>query len=228
MENKKSLSNLRDCVREALEKGSQRGYEFKKMRFAIIAELKRLSYISSEVKDILLEWNKKCEKVLPYREQKRQLLDYVDWTDKHDCKIGCNGLEDFCIGQNKCSFNRKRTYLNRKEVEVLPFDLSEVRHFLEIRYKAEGYIMELILNALRRYQIEKATGEIMFIGIRTIANLIRDTQGHNLDLMTIHRRIQDLVSEGIIEIVIKGKRGTFGMQPANGYKFLRWIPPKLT
>ncbi len=141
MKKKKDLNNLRDCVREAIKKGSQRGYEFKKMRFAIIAEFKQLGYTSSEVKNALIEWNKKCEKVLPYGEQKRQLLDYVDWADKHDCKIGCRGLEDFCVGQDKCSFNTKRTHFNRQAVEVLPFDLNEVRRFLEIRYRAEGYVI---------------------------------------------------------------------------------------
>jgi hypothetical protein len=225
MENKKNLSNLRDCVREALEKGSQRGYEFKTMRFAIIAELKRLGYLSSDVKDKLLEWNQKCEKVLLPNEQKRQLLDYVDWADKRDCKIGCKGLEDFCIGQNKCSFYKKKINFNRKEVETPPFDFDEARHFLETRYKADGYLLTLILNVLRRYQLEKGTGEVMFIGYRTVASLIRDQYGHIVEPMTIFRRIQDLISEGMLEVVSKGEKGNFG-KPANGYRFLRWQSPQ--
>jgi len=223
---KKDLNNLRDCVKEALEKGSQRGYEFKKMRFAIIAELKRLGFSSSEIKDRLLEWNQRCEKALPISEQKRQLLDYVDWADKlKECKIGCKGLEDFCIGEDKCSFHKNRTYLNRKQVETLPFNQADAIRFLETRYKAEGYLLGLIIRVLRRYQIEKATGEVMFIGYRAIASLIRDQYGHMIEPMAILRAIQDLVSEGMLEIVSKGERGSFGGKPANGYRFLGWVDP---
>jgi hypothetical protein len=223
---KKDLNNLRDCVKKSLENGSERGYEFKKMRFAIIAELKRLGFTSSEIKDKLMEWNQVCEKPLPPGEQKRQLLDYVDWTDKlSECKIGCKGLEDYCIGQDKCLFHKNKTYLNRKEVEILPLDLAEAKRFLETRYKADGYLLSLILAVLRRYQIEKATGEVMFIGYRAIASLIRDQYGHLIEPMTIVRGVQDLVSEGMLEIVSKGERGSFGGKPANGYRFLRWTNP---
>lgn len=221
MESRKSLNNLRDCVKKAFEEGSERGYEFNKMRFAIIVELKRLGFTSSEVKDKLLEWNQRCKKVLLLNEQKRQLFDFADWTDKRDCKIGCRALEDFCIGQDKCSFLRNKLYVNRKVVEILPFDFEEARRFLEEQHKAEGYLMALVLKNLRRYQIEKGTGEIIFIGYRAIATLIREHDGHIIDPMTVCRRMHDLVSEGMIEIVSKGSNGTFN-KPANGYKFLSW------
>ena len=216
-----TLENMRDCVKMALENGSQRGQEFKVMRHAIVVEMKRLGFDSSQVKDKLLNWNEKCEKKLAANEQKRQLLDYVDWVDKHECKIGCAGLEEFCLGKDKCAFYTKKLYFNRKAVEKLPFDIDEARKFLETRYKAEGYVMSLILKNLRRYQLEQGTGELMLIGYRKIASLIRDNDGHILDSMTILRRINDLVSEGMIEIAIKGKRGTFNNQ-ANGYRFTPW------
>ena len=227
MKNKKSLNNLRDCVKEALEKGSQRGYEFKTMRHAIIAELVRLGYSSAEIKDKLREWNQKCEKVLPPNEQRRQLLDYVNWAIKHKCKIGCKGLEDFCIGEDKCSFLREKILFNRKAVETLPFDLDEAKRFLETRYRADAYLMISILSVLRKHQIDKGTGEVIFIGVRTIASLIIDSHRNTLcGPMDIHRKIQDLVSEGMLGIVSKGQKGTFGNRLANGYKFLAWRPPQ--
>jgi predicted ArsR family transcriptional regulator len=70
-------------------------------------------------------------------------------------------------------------------------------------------------------QIEKATGETIFIGYRTVSNLIRDQYGHMIDPMTVFRRTQDLISEGMLEIVVKGEKGNFG-RPANGYRFLNW------
>lgn len=222
---KKLIENIRDCVKIAFKKGSQRGYEFRKMRHAIIVELKRLGFTSSEVKDKLLEWNQHCEKALPPNEQKRQLLDYVDWVDKHQCYLGCKGLEDFCIGQDKCSFYKKKSYINRKQVKHPPFDFDEAKRFLEQRYRGDGYVIFLILNCLRRVQVEKTTGETIFIGYRAIANLIRDHYGHTIDPMTVFRRVQDLISEGMLEIVVRGEKGSFG-RPANGYRFLRWEAPK--
>ena len=225
MEDKKNLGNLMDCVKKAFNVGSERGYEFKKMRHAIIADLKRLGYHSSEIKDKLLEWNERCEKVLPPNEQRRQLFDYVDWTDKqNDCKVGCRALEDFCIGQDKCLFYKQKMHLGRKAVETSPFDFNEARHYLEERFKADGYALGLILNAIRRYQIQQGTGEIIYIGVRKISTLIRDHDKHTIDPMTVFRRVQDLISEGMLEIVSKGEAGTFNRK-ANCYTFLPWRLP---
>jgi hypothetical protein len=225
---RRNLDAIRDCVKIAIEQGAKRGYEFKTMSYAIIAELKRIGYSSSEIKDVLLEWNERCEKPLAPNEQKRQLLDFADWAEKHNCYIGCSGrLEEFCIGQEACVFHKKKSYSNRKATEQLPFDFDEVKKFLEIRYRAEGYLMILILKAIRRIQIERATGEIVIVGLRPIQSVIRDTDGHIVDLMTISRRMQDLVSEGMLEIAIKGKKGILSRQ-ANGYRFLAWKPPYTT
>jgi len=223
---KKLIENMRDCVKRAFDEGSQRGYEFKKMRHAIIVELKRFGLSLSEIKDELLEWNKRCERVLPSNEQKRQLIDYVDWVNEQQkCWLGCKGLEDFCIGQDKCSFHKQKVFINKKQVEERPFDFDDAEHFLQQRYRGDGYVMYLILMCLRRVQIEKATGETIFIGYRAIANEIRDHYRHMIDYMTVFRRVQDLISEGMIDIVVKGERGTFG-RPANGYRFLKWEAPK--
>lgn len=221
MESKNNLSNLRDCVKKALLKGCERGLEFNKMRHAIILELKRLGYNSSEIKDKLIEWNKKCERPLSLSEQKIQLLGYVDWVDKHQCKIGCRGLEDYCLEKDKCQFYLKTTYQNRQKTQQLPFSLEELDRFLTKRYKADGYSMMLIINALRFYQQEKATGEIILIGYRTLSSIIRDKYGHNLQPMDIFRKIHFLMQERIIEQVVRGKAGNFTRQ-ANGYRFLEW------
>ncbi len=223
---RKSLDNLRDCVKLAFNKGSNRGYEFKKMRHSIIVELKGLDYSSSEIKDKLQEWNGRCEKPLPPMEQKRQLFDYIDWVNKQNkCEIGCKSLVDFCIGKDKCDFSKRKLLINRKVTEKLPFDFDEAAIFLESRYRAEGYVMLLILKNLRRHQVSNGTGEVILIGLRSVASMIRGNDGHTVDIMTISRRIQDLVSEGLLEIAIKGKQGSF-LQEANGYRFLAWEAPQ--
>jgi hypothetical protein len=69
------------------------------------------------------------------------------------------------------------------------------------------------------------TGEVILIDYRRIASLLRDRFGVDVDPMTIYRRVHDLISEGMIEIVVRGKSGMFG-RPANGYRFLRWEHPQ--
>lgn len=221
MNNKKNFNNLRDCVKQALLKGCERGLEFRKMRHAIILEFKRLGYSSSEIKDELIEWNRKCERLLSLSEQKIQLLGYVDWVDKHQCEIGCRGLEDYCLGKDKCQYYLKTTYQNRQKTQQLPFSLKELDKFLTERYKADGYSMMLIIKALRFHQQEKATGEIIFVGYRTLNSIIRDKYGQSLQPMDIFRKMQFLIQEGIVEQVVRGKAGIFVKQ-ANGYRFLEW------
>lgn len=218
------MDNLRDCVKRAFFNGCERGHEFRKMRHAIIIELKRLGYKSSEVKDKLLEWNDRCEKPLGLGDQKRQLLKYVDWVDKNECKLGCKALEDYCLGKENCQFYKKTTYKKRKQTQELPFDINELETFLTERFKADGHVMMLIVKALKYQQIDKATGEIIFVGFRKISSIIRDRLGHTLLPMTIHRKTQLLIDEGVIEQTAKGKRGDFSWQ-SNGYRFLSWKHP---
>ncbi len=222
---KRPLENLRDCVKRAFYKGCSRGYAFRKMRHAIIFELKRLGYESSEIKDLLLEWNKKNERPYKMGEEKRQILRYVDWYESKECKMGCNALKDFCLGEERCQFYKETTFFKRQQTQELPFKLEDLKKFLTDRYKPEGYLMVCIVQALRRYQIEKVTGEIILVGHRTIASIIRDAFGHTVNPMYVWRKFNLLIDEGVIEIVIRGKSGQF-RNLANGYRFLPWQPPE--
>jgi len=99
---------------------------------------------------LIAEWNQRCEKILPPGEVKRQLFDYVDWTDKQsNCVTGCKSLEDFCIGKDKCMFSIKTLSSKRKTVEVLPFDFAQAERFLNGRYKGDAYLM---LSLLQNWQ----------------------------------------------------------------------------
>jgi hypothetical protein len=218
---KKSIENMRDCVKEAFFAGSKRGHEFNKMRHAIIVELKRLGYDSSKIKDKLLEWNDRCEKPLGIGEQRRQLIKYVEWVDKHEVKLGCKALEDYCIGKDKCQFNRKLSLLNRSTTKDLPFDIKQLECFLTERFKADGFGMLLVVKALRWFQIEKATGPTILVGYRTLSSIIRDKHGYNLNPMDVFRKMQQLIDEGLVEQVVKGKGGDFTHQ-SNGYQLRAW------
>ena len=221
---KMPIEDMRDCVREALLKGSPRGYEFGKMRHAIIVELKRLGHDSSEIKDKLIEWNGICERPLGIGDQNRQLLKYVDWTDKHDTKLGCKALEDYCIGKEKCQFNIRTSSRNRSITQDLPFDIGQLDKFLMERFQADGLGMLLVVKALSRFQVEKATGPVIYVGYRTISSIIRDKLGHSQNQMDVFRKMQQLINEGVIEQVVKGKGGNFSKK-ANGYRFLAWRHP---
>ncbi len=223
--NNKSIDNLRDCVKQAFLNGCERGHEFRKMRHAIIVELKRLGYDSSEIKDKLLEWNERCEKPLGISEQKNQLLRYVDWADKRECKIGCKGLEDYCLGKEICQFHERNTRSKMQKMQDLPFDMAVLDKFLSDRFKKDGYVMMLTIKAIRHFQVEKITGETIYVGYRKISSIIRDKFGHTLSPMEILRKMKLLADEGIIEQISKGKSGNFSWQ-ANGYRFKQWEAPK--
>jgi hypothetical protein len=107
----------------------------------------------------------------------------------------------------------------------MPLNLDEARQYIEKRFRgSNGYVMFLTLRALRRIQVERNTGELILVGFRGIASVIRDTDGHMLLPMTVYRAVQDLVSEGMLEIAVSGRRGEY-LQEANGYRFLPWISP---
>lgn len=221
---RRPLEYIRDCVKKAFENGVERGREFQKMRHALIVELKYLKYTPDEVKDLSVEWNERCEKMLPPSEMKRQLFNYVDWVFRKDTRLGCRALNDYCIGENICQYRLRTAGANRAKTAELPFDMRELEQYLEERFKSGGHPIILIVKALRYYQQEKATGDIILIGARTISQIIRGKYGHTIDHMTVWRQMQLLIDEGIIEQAIKGKSGTF-KHLANGYRFLRWWPP---
>ena len=107
--NKESIEELRDCVKQAFLEGSQRGAEFRKMRHAIIIELKRAGCDSSDIKDKLVEWDQRCERPLNLGEQRNQLFKYVDWVDSQECRLSCKALKDYCLGNENCQFHKRTT-----------------------------------------------------------------------------------------------------------------------
>lgn len=223
----KSIEHLRDCVKQALSNGCSRGHEFIKMRQAIIVELGRVGYNSAEIKDKLMEWNDRCERPLSAGEARRQLLKYVDWVDKHECKMGCGALEDYCLGKGECQFYLKISHQNREKAKELPFNMSVLEQFLAERFKADWVSMVLVIKAIRHDQVEKAKGDVVCIGVRALRQIIRDKLGHTITEMDIHRKMKLLADEGILKIVSRGKPGSFSWQ-ANCYKFLPWGTPSDT
>ena len=219
--NKNFLDNMRDCVKQAFKNGCGRGRELHKMRHAIIAELNRLGCTPSEIKDKLLEWNERCQKPFNESEKRQQLLGYVDWFFKKNAKTGCKALEDYCIGKEKCKFYIKQ---HNRQAPVLSFKLDELEKFLQNRFKGIAYTLMLVVKALRRFQIEKAKKEILYVGFRKISSIIRDSYGHTVTHTDAQRKMKILIDEGIIQQVETGKKGGSSWQ-ANGYRFLPWRCP---
>jgi len=222
------LEGMMDCIKKAFLEGSARGLEFRKMRHGIIVEMIRLGLTKEEIKEQLLEWNKRCERVLGPSEQRTQLGNYVEWVFKRikEPRIGCRAMCDYCLGTENCEFFKKKYVLNRKVTEPSAFYWSEITKFLDERYAGHpGLILKLILAVLRDYQQEKGTGEVIFISFRKICQILADKHSYHPSPMELSRKMAILVEEGIIEIAIHGKSGTF-KQLANGYRFLPWSWPQ--
>ena len=228
MEMDKRLDGMMDCIKQAFINGCQRGLEFKKMRHGIIVEMKKMGLDASEIRDKLEDWNKRCERPPGPSELKIQLFNYVDWVFKQpDPKIGCRSMETcgYCLGKEKCQFYLRKYSSNRKATVRWPLYWTEIRKFLEERFK--GHIAReliMILEVLSDYQYNKEIGETMFISFRKISSLLRDKYHYNPQPMEVKRKIWTLISEQIIEIAVHGKSGTF-FQLANGYRFLPWVAP---
>ncbi|MEI8366693.1 MAG: hypothetical protein WCF65_09790 [Parachlamydiaceae bacterium] len=221
----KKLNGMMDCIKSGFIDGCQRGLEFRTMRHGIIIEMMRLGFNSDEIKEQLLEWNKRCEKVLGPSEAKTQLSKYVDWVFKlKEARIGCRAMHDYCIGPEKCSYFKNKYVVNRKATQRSPEYWTEVSKFLQERFKADGYTLMMVLQVLSDYQHEKGTGEVIFIGYRKIAQILAGKHNYHPSAMEVCRKIAILIEEGILEMTIKGKPGMFTHQ-ANGYRFLPWQWP---
>lgn len=207
-------------MKAAFEEGAQDKDHLSKFRHAIIFELNRLGIEKSEIKIKLLEWNKKSYQVLSTGDARRKLCDYVDWFFKHECKLSCKGLEDYCVFQNGgCCFKR-RPYQENIE---LPFSISEANNFLMTECKPHGYLMDCLIKILFEIQQEKGVRDIVFVGLRTLKARLSDEYRRNLDPKDILRTLSRLEENGFIRIT-HGKRGTFSNR-ANGYAFLPWTRP---
>jgi len=218
---KKSLENLRDCVRQAFENGSKRGEEFHKMRHSITTEFKRLGYSATETKEKLSEWNGRCERPLNSKKVNDQLFKYVDWAFEKDAITGCGALESYCLGERNCQYHLRTTAKNRERTAKAPFNFFELKKYLEDRFKAKGVLLNCVLDALLWHQKEEATGEIIIVGLRKIASLIQVRHTCTLAPEEVRRLILVLCDEGVLEKVVQGKSGQF-TQKANGYRFLAW------
>jgi hypothetical protein len=217
----KISDQMRPCVKSAFDEGAQDKDHLNKMRHAIIFELNRLGIEKSEIKMKLLEWNKKSYQVLSPGDATRQLCDYVNWFFKHECKLSCKGLEDYCLySTGGCAF-RPSQYGG--EI-ALPFSLIDAMIFLEKEYRPHGYLMGLLLKSLFKIQKEKNAKNIIYVGIRTLQARLLEDNRHNLDPMSLLRALNKLEAAGLIRIM-HGQSGTFGTRHANGYTFLPWKPP---
>ncbi len=221
----RKLDGMMDCVKKAFLEGCERGDEFHKMRHAITVELKRLGYEASEIKDMLLEWNARCERPLSLSEQKIQLFGYVEWVFKRECKIGCRACQDYCLGKENCQYYIKKYLAYHNPTKDLPFDFNELKKFLEERYKRDWFMMHMILDAILWFKHKHAIGPLIYISYAKIASIIRDRYKKRPDNKDIARKIKFLIEEGIIERKVKGQRGMFSRK-ANGYMFLPWKHPK--
>jgi hypothetical protein len=220
----RSLDNLRPCVKSIFDGGVAAGIEFSKLAYRLIFELNRLGYSPLEIKELLLDSNKRSGKPFNVGDQIRCVDGFVDWFFRAPKKLSCDGLKDYCLGKSKCWFHHKRNYLVRRSIEKMPFDIGKLETYLGEWYKKDSYLMILILKAMRQFQQSKATGEVMFISLRIILNSIRDKYKHTLSPTQISRAIFQLMDIGVIALIEKGKQGSCSGS-ANGYKFLTWEPP---
>ena len=219
------LKEMRDCVKKNFIEGSSGKDEFVKMRHAIIVEFIRLGLEEVKIRDRLLEWNRRCKPSVPVSEEKNKLLKYADWVLSIKGRIGCTALESYCIGEDKCVFFSKLHKWKQSESTEPLFDNNDLRIYIEKKYPRQGYSIMRVVHAIRYFQMNKLTGRIIYVGLRTIASIIRDTNQHRFQPEEIKRLINILKDEGVIEQIETGKSGSYSKM-ANGYRFLPWRKPK--
>lgn len=213
------LSKMRPCVAGALINGSSDEDHFRKMRQAIIYELNRITIDRAEIKSVLMDWNQRNHKRFTEGDARRKLCDYVDWFFKHDCKMSCKALTEYCLFGG-CGF-QETSY--QGEIE-LPFSLQDADSYLMTECMPHGYLMACLIKILYAIQKEKNARKIIFVGLRTLQSRVLEEFHHNLDLMSILRALNMLEEKELIRMT-HGKRGTF-TACANGYTFLPWVRPQ--
>ena len=124
---KRKATEIRDCVQKALREGCGSKHEVKKMRHAIVLELRRIGWDWSKISDELLKWNQRNSKPFSVSEERIQLIGYVDWVKNKDCKLGCKALEDYCIGKDKCLYWGRTTKAKEQETARLGTRTSWLR-----------------------------------------------------------------------------------------------------
>ncbi len=247
------LNNMRDCIRNVflsgfkLEKIHSNEEEttrlikmtkndfFRGYRHAIIIDLLRLNCPIQEIHEALIDWNKVSSSPLSPNEEKNQLINYADWCfkknkGKNGCgfKISCHRLKDFgiCIGETQCSYYQKTMFTKKEEIGALSFTWEELEKYLTKTYKQQARYLVLIARAIRAFQVEKTTGALILIPLRTISSRIREICSHSFHPQEISRMVNILLDEKVIEKPVKGKQGQFFGQ-SNGYRFLAWRPEEL-
>ena len=219
------LNEMMPCVRRFLNQGAARGDELNKTRHAIIAELKRLGHTIQEIKEALLQWNGYCEKPFIGMDREKYLCRYVDWFEKRkDAHTSCKSFEPYCDGRDECPFYERQRRERREQTRKPPFDPNRLHRFLVGRFKADGVSMWAVARALRHFQKVHVTGQIIFVGMRDLSDIIMKLEYMAIGCRDVCRIIRKLEEEGVIGKVVQGRRGTFRGE-ANGYRFLPWKEP---
>jgi hypothetical protein len=193
------------------------------MAYAIIYELNRLGVAADVIKSELIQWNSRSQNKLSIGDAKRQLCDYVDWFYKHECRLSCKSLSDYCIDkEGSCPFSVKP-----RSERVLPYTMAQARQFLEFEFfeHGKGHVMAIVLRSLVSLWDDKGRPNQLFVGVRSIQARILEMHRSFLDLMSIVRHLRRLSSAGFIAIR-SGESGSFGFRLSNAYEFLDWKPPQ--
>jgi hypothetical protein len=208
MIDRKKLDQIRPCVRKSLEQGADDDDEFKKMRQAIIYELNEIGIDKAEIKAEMLAWNNRNHKKLSLNKAKGELSGYVEWFFRHDCKLGCSALVNYCLYPGGgCGFQPM------PHSALIPFPMARAESYL-MSLKPVAYLETCLLKILYTIQQEKNV-RIVFIGVRILAARVLNDFNHDLDLMSIHRALRQLEDIELIRI-IPGRVGEHSGR-ANGY-----------
>jgi hypothetical protein len=222
---KSTLTGLRKSVKNEI---------FKNAVYVIICELMRLNFTAEEVKDALEECNRVNKNPLNPSEVKNRLFSFVDYCVRKNKKndygiprIGCGKINEYglCLGERTCTYHNQKMLQARNEVGVLPFNIECLEKYLTIEYEWKARHCIFVVKAIRKFQLEKNVGDIILIGMRTIADFVNKASGGHFEAEEIKRFIAILICEGVIEKPIQGQSGTM-RRKSNGYRFLPWNLPQ--
>lgn len=221
---------MKDCIEKLLDEGcTERLFDWEKLAFRIMMELKRLEQPQEKIRQIVEEWARKSG-VSNVTVQKR-VPEMVDWVLKRGGELGCRGVlvdEDLCIkGGNPHDCKYDRMYQDqlgaRKLAKAYPEEnWKGWRNWLQTGDRKSGPLAAELYDIIRGR--ERFQGARVCVSYRGFCHEIKNRfKNWNPLPMAACRAIRCLEGHGLVKIVSRGKKG-IKSGIANGYQRTLPIP----
>lgn len=218
---KELFSKFRDCIRNEVE-GGYKAQHSGATKHGIAAECIRVGLKTIEdLKKVYDYWIEKSQESINADEVRKDAYRYATYAINTGYKVSCKWLksEGLCSGIENCEFFKKSSI-----IPDLPFSIEQLKKHLEAKYSEGGKarLLMAVVRAIRRQQIENINArEVIFIGMRGIAEKVYEDIKAELIPKQIERLVSTLRKEKVLDVKEEGKSG-WGSKKSNGYHWLSW------